>query len=508
MSGVEPEVNRRRPGVGREMTGRLSECGRMYTGVYRQWSDEYPPFTFLALKEHWNKDETEAKQKSNKKLIFHRGPFGTRMIGKSNGVEEEWQQKLLKADVELPHRQREFEPEDERHPESGRLSRKRLTCARVRVSDSANTEGMNEGGREPEVQRKSQKKAKMKVTIADERTSPIARPEVVGEIVAELFRLRNLLHICSTIEPERTEVTERRAGSTETNTEGGNATTCVFATRSILANRKIWARGYAGRKAGVMKPVMNGEGKESGTEIASPNVIRDICRESAGQCRRVESTPDLRERSYWRRDRKWMVIFPSMNVGARRPGSSSDNRGCGKCEGKPDGMPEQLPEEGTEDAGKDVKGSGGKDSGSGGRYFAVQSNSWNTGTETVTGIVTDIVRAPETSGMAGVQGYAGNVKSEKDRPGSESEVDFTRRKFARTISVIVRCVRHRKPEPERTEGLGKTEVEVQKRMEVKDKSRSGRKLRTIEVREETRRDGNEVMEWPEDSQRSSEGSGP
>ncbi|KAF8150322.1 hypothetical protein K438DRAFT_1779099 [Mycena galopus ATCC 62051] len=48
--------------------------------------------------------------------------------------------------------------------------------------------------------------------------------------------------------------------------------------------------------------------------------------------------------------------------------------------------------------------------------------------------------------MAEVQGYAGNVKSEKDRPGGESEVDFTRRKFAGTMSVIVRCVRHGKPE--------------------------------------------------------------
>ncbi|KAF8130024.1 hypothetical protein K438DRAFT_1788848 [Mycena galopus ATCC 62051] len=112
-----------------------------------------------------NKDGSWWKllQKSNEKLIFHHGPFSTRMIGNSNGVEEEWQRKLLKAEVELPHRRREFELEDERHPKSGGLSWMRLTCAGVRVGDSANTEGMNEGGREPEVQQKSRKKAKVKV---------------------------------------------------------------------------------------------------------------------------------------------------------------------------------------------------------------------------------------------------------------------------------------------------------------------------------------------------------
>ncbi|KAF8217864.1 hypothetical protein K438DRAFT_1747122 [Mycena galopus ATCC 62051] len=194
-SGDEPEVNRRRPGVDREWTGRWPEV----IGI-------------------------------------------TRMIGKSDGEEEEWQRKLLKAEVELPHWRREFKPEDERHPGSGGLSRKRLTCAGVRVGDPANTEGMNEGGRKSEVQRKSRKKAKVevwkrkwmkkfrnpnaggcemdptsfgdspKVTITDERTSPIARPEVVGEIVAELFHSRNLLHVCPTVKPERTEVTERSFG--------------------------------------------------------------------------------------------------------------------------------------------------------------------------------------------------------------------------------------------------------------------------------------------------------
>ncbi|KAF8132113.1 hypothetical protein K438DRAFT_1788092 [Mycena galopus ATCC 62051] len=123
-------------------------------------------------------------------------------------------------------------PERERGPENGSLNSRRarlLTDKQFRwsgggtatevVKGGANTEGMNEGGREPEVQQKSQKKVKMKVseihqkvTVADERTSPITRPEVVGEIVAELFRLRNLLHVCPTVEPERTEVTERRFG--------------------------------------------------------------------------------------------------------------------------------------------------------------------------------------------------------------------------------------------------------------------------------------------------------
>ncbi|KAF8193530.1 hypothetical protein K438DRAFT_1761684 [Mycena galopus ATCC 62051] len=56
--------------------------------------------------------------------------------------------------------------------------------------------------------------------------------------------------------------------------------------------------------------------------------------------------------------------------------------------------------------------------------------------------------------MAEVQGYAGNVKSEKDRPGGESEVDFTRQKLTGTMSVIVRRVRHRKPDPERTGEFG------------------------------------------------------
>ncbi|KAF8210934.1 hypothetical protein K438DRAFT_1752685 [Mycena galopus ATCC 62051] len=55
------------------------------------------------------------------------------------------------------------------------------------------------------------------------------------------------------------------------------------------------------------------------------------------------------------------------------------------------------------------------------------------------GLVTDIARAPETSEMAEVQGYAGNVKSEKDRPGGESKVDFTRRGFAGTVQYRPSC---------------------------------------------------------------------
>ncbi|KAF8185078.1 hypothetical protein K438DRAFT_1766182 [Mycena galopus ATCC 62051] len=329
-SGDEPEVNRRRPGVDWEMTGRWPEV----IGI-------------------------------------------TRMIGNSDGVEEERQRKLIKAEVELPHRRREFEPEDKRHPESRGLSRKRLTYAGVRVGDPANTEGMNEGGREPGVQRKSRKKAK---------TSPIARPEVVSEIVAELFRSRNLLHVCSTIEPERTEVTERRFG-------GSN-----FPCRNLAQAEPI----ADGCKPEVLRMIHISEPEDQGKKVGKRTEDGD--QSNIVQCQ------------------SWMVIFLSSNVGAGKPGSSSGNGNGRKGEGKPDGMPEQLPEEGmerTEDAGKDVrsedenpgipdsprrvregedKESGGKDSGSGGRCFTVQSNSWNTGTETVMEIVTDIMRAPETSG--------------------------------------------------------------------------------------------------------------
>ncbi|KAF8211789.1 hypothetical protein K438DRAFT_1752452 [Mycena galopus ATCC 62051] len=267
------------------------------------------------------------------------------MIGNSDGVEEEWQRKSLKAEVELPHRRREFEPEDERHPGSGGLSRKHLTYAGVRVGDPANTEGMNEGGREPEVQRKSRKKAKVKVRKR-KRMKKFRNPNAGGcENGADKFR----------------RFTE--AGNAETKAAGGDATTCVFATRSILANRKI---------------------------------------------------------------RKWMVIFPSTNVGARKPGSSSDNGNGRKGEGKPDGMPGQLPEEGTEgteDAGKDsgkekVREAEVKTPEVAEDVFAVQCNP---------GTLRRKLRE-----MAEVQGYAGNVKSEKDRPGGESEVDFTCRKFAGT----------------------------------------------------------------------------
>ncbi|KAF8125892.1 hypothetical protein K438DRAFT_1949685 [Mycena galopus ATCC 62051] len=254
------------------------------------------------------------RAKSREKPERKRGPENGSL---NSRLEEERQQKSLKAEVDLLQQRREFEPEDLRHPESGGLSRRCLTYAGVRVGDPANTEGMNEGGREPEVQRKSRKKAKLKVTIADERTSPITRPEVVGEIGAELF-----------------------PGNAETKAEGGDTTTCVFATRSISANRKIRGKRWESRRR---------------TEIS--------------------------------------------------PTSSNANLGNGngrKGEGKPDGMPEQLPEEGTE---------GTKDSGKDRRKLRE---------------------------MAEVQGYAENVKSEKDRPGGESEVDFTRRKFAGTMSVISR----------------------------------------------------------------------
>ncbi|KAF8143861.1 hypothetical protein K438DRAFT_1783335 [Mycena galopus ATCC 62051] len=73
-----------------------------------------------------------------------------------------------KAEVELPHRRRKFELEDKKHPESGGLSRKLITFAGVRVGKPANTEGMNEGGRELEVQRKLRKKMKVKATETEQ----------------------------------------------------------------------------------------------------------------------------------------------------------------------------------------------------------------------------------------------------------------------------------------------------------------------------------------------------
>ncbi|KAF8170165.1 hypothetical protein K438DRAFT_1773778 [Mycena galopus ATCC 62051] len=118
LSGIEPEVNRRRPGVDREKAGgyrNVNGCIPEYTGS---------------------------------------GRISTRMIRNSDGVEEERQQKSLKAEVDLSQQRREFELEDVRHPESGGLKWRHLTYAGVRVGDPANMEGMNEGGREPEVQRK------------------------------------------------------------------------------------------------------------------------------------------------------------------------------------------------------------------------------------------------------------------------------------------------------------------------------------------------------------------
>ncbi|KAF8127333.1 hypothetical protein K438DRAFT_1949083 [Mycena galopus ATCC 62051] len=299
-SGDEPEVNRRRPGVGREITGgyrNVDGCIPEYTGSGRM-------STRMIGKESGGKgrknpdvkedrrlrpDEPVAEARSHvrrrkcRRVISREKPeFSTEWR------EEERQRKLLKAEVELPHRRREFEPEDERHPESGGLSWKRLTFARVRVGDPANTEGMNEGGREPGVQRKSRKKAK--VTITDEWTSPIARPEVVGEIVAKLFRSRNPLPVCSTVEPEQMEVTEWRC---------------------------------------------------------KPEVLR-MSRECGDENRG-------RGRHYMRLRNK--IHIGELEDQAGKPGSCSANGNGGKGEGKPDGMPEQLPEEGTEgteDAGKDV----------------------------------------------------------------------------------------------------------------------------------------------------------
>ncbi|KAF8129673.1 hypothetical protein K438DRAFT_1789015 [Mycena galopus ATCC 62051] len=77
--------------------------------------------------------------------------------------------------------------------------------------------------------------------------------------------------------------------------------------------------------------------------------------------------------------------------------------------------------------------------------------------------------------MVEVQGYAGIVKSEKDRPGGESEVDFTRRKFAGTMSVIVCRVRHGKPEPERTGEFGFGSDQGRNKLDKPDKPDEPRK---------------------------------
>ncbi|KAF8211906.1 hypothetical protein K438DRAFT_1751507 [Mycena galopus ATCC 62051] len=71
--------------------------------------------------------------------------------------------------------------------------------------------------------------------------------------------------------------------------------------------------------------------------------------------------------------------------------------------------------------------------------------------------------------MAAFQGYAGNVKSEKDRPGGESEVDSTCRKFAGTMSAIVHRVRHGKPELERTGEFGFGSDQGQDKLDMPDK---------------------------------------
>ncbi|KAF8170608.1 hypothetical protein K438DRAFT_1773576 [Mycena galopus ATCC 62051] len=151
-----------------------------------------------------------------------------------------------------------------------------------------------------------------------------------------------------------------RAGSAEMKTEGGYATMCIFATRSILANRKIRPGGYIRRKAGVMKPGMNGEGKEVGKQTEdgdrsnmTMSNANPICRSmpQSGVDTGFEGEVLLLTRPEVDGD------FPSTNVGAGKPGSASGNGNGRKGEGKPDGMPEQLLEEGTEgteDAGKDV----------------------------------------------------------------------------------------------------------------------------------------------------------
>ncbi|KAF8129672.1 hypothetical protein K438DRAFT_1789014 [Mycena galopus ATCC 62051] len=158
----------------------------------------------------------------------------------------------------------------------------------------------------------------------------------------------------------QTETVADGSGNAETKAVSREATTCVFAFKIHISEPedqgkprpengtgRIGWRLRRTKSRSNKKLVMNGERKEISPTSSNPNPL----------CRRAELTPDSREKSYWRQDRKWMVIFPSTNIGAGKPGSSSGNGNGRKGEGKPDGMPEQLPEEGTEgteDVGKDV----------------------------------------------------------------------------------------------------------------------------------------------------------
>ncbi|KAF8181868.1 hypothetical protein K438DRAFT_1767602 [Mycena galopus ATCC 62051] len=191
-----------------------------------------------------------------------------------------------------------------------------------------------------------------------------------------------------------------------------------------------------------------------------------------------------------------MVIFPSTNVEAGKPGSSSGNGNGRKGEEKPDGMPKQLPEEGMEGMermcdvrGGEYKESGGKGSGRGGRYFAVQSNSWITWHGNRNGIIRTSREHRKLREMTEVQGYAGCVKSKMDRPGGESEVDFTRQKFAGT------------------ENSGEFDRNTDDVMADKPEEPIVPEVVSASPPEESR-GGSELVKGPEDSRRSSGSSGP
>ncbi|KAF8211905.1 hypothetical protein K438DRAFT_1751506 [Mycena galopus ATCC 62051] len=263
-SGVELEVNRRKPGADRELTGgyrNVNGCIPEYTGSGRMRN--------IGAK-------MNQKHPVNRKVSPEVTKGVRWMRPESPDMKEDRRLRLDEPDAEArSHVQRrqcrraisQEKPECERGPEYGSLNSR---CARLLTDKqfrwsgggkatevdigggriAASAKGVRVGGRETSGKRRAKPEApnlcrspsrqssqhgrdeqgwqraesatevaeegegedSPKVTITGERTSPIARPEVVSEIVVELFRLRNLLHVCSTVEPERTEVMERRFG--------------------------------------------------------------------------------------------------------------------------------------------------------------------------------------------------------------------------------------------------------------------------------------------------------
>ncbi|KAF8180334.1 hypothetical protein K438DRAFT_1768564 [Mycena galopus ATCC 62051] len=238
---------------------------------------------------------------------------------------------VVKAEVDSPHRPRKFEPEDVRNPESGGLSRKHLACAGVRVGDPANTEGMNEGGRELEVQQKSRKKVKVKIWKR-KRMKKFRNPNASGcemestsfgdspkgdhrrrvdkshcetrggrrncgivlftKPATRLFHCRAVADGSNGAEVRRKEFPCRNlaqvetvadgSGSAETKTEGGDATTCVFATRSISVNRKI---RESGRRTEISPTLSNANLSmpQSGIDIGFKGEVILVTRPESGK---------------------------------------------------------------------------------------------------------------------------------------------------------------------------------------------------------------------------------